>query len=135
MLAADLENRLEEWRRWALAGRHHRGQCGSAEGGYRSPQHWELITHAPGMPLIVWRAYQVEVVVTTMPDPWRLVLTLFYIKRARPETIRRVLRRGWRLDHPEPVLHEARQRVASALAGGVRPRSQVPSYVGLPARV
>ena len=137
MLAADLESRFEEWRRWCLSGRHHRGQCGSLEGNYRSPQRnmWEQPVNSLQMRPIAWRAYEVELIVVSMPDPLRTVITLVYIKRAHFATIRRVLRRGWRLDHPEPVLAEARHRVASALAGGARPRPQVPSYVGLPAHV
>jgi len=119
MLAADLESRLEEWRRWCLSGRHHRGQCGSAEGNWRSPQCWNLVTHAP-ISMNTHRAFEVEIIVVAMPDPWRLVLVLHYIRRAHLATIRRQLRRRWRLDHPEPVLQEARHRVASALDGSAR---------------
>ena len=134
MLADNLEVRLEEWRAWCLSGRHRPGQCGSLEGNYRSPQRgmWELPVNSLQMRPIAWRAYEVELIVVSMPDPFRTVITLFYIRRAHFATIRRVLRRGWRLDHPEPVLAEAKQRVGNALAGGARPRAQTSSYVRIP---
>ena len=135
MLAEVLEARLAEWSRWCLSGRHHRGQCGSLEGDYRSPQHWEPVTWAPQMRPIAWRAYEVEVVVTAMLDPFRTVLTMVYIIRARPETIRRILRRRFRVNDHLQVLAEARQRVAVGLAGSARPRSQVPHTLPLGAAV
>ena len=133
MLAADLENRLQEWRRWCLSGRHHRGQCRSLEGNYRSPQRnmWEAPVASLQASPIAWRAYQVEVIVTALRDPFRFVITMVYIRQAHSATIRRICRRRFRVDDHLPVLAEARQRVGMALAGGARPRSQVPSYVGM----
>lgn len=32
--------RFENWRRWCFANGRHVGRAGSAEGGWRSPQHW-----------------------------------------------------------------------------------------------
>ena len=135
MLAEVLEDRLQEWKRWCMSGRRHRGQCGSLEGNYRSPQHWDPLTWAPDARPIAYRAFEVELIVVVMPDPWRLTLTLFYIRHAHLAEIRRRLRRGWRLDHPEPVLAEAKQRVGAALAGGARPRAQTPTSASLPAHV
>lgn len=137
MLAADLDARLDEWRRWCLAGNRHRGKCGSAEGDYKSPQRnmWEAPVSSLQTAPIAWRAYQVEVVVTAMPDPFRFVLTLHYIRCAHFATIRRICRRRFRVNDHRPVLDEAKQRVAMALDGSVRPRSQAPSYPRLSAHV
>ena len=93
------------------------------------------MTHAPGAPLIAWRAFEVECVVVVQLNPWREVLRLHYIVRARPETIRRVLRRGWRVKDHLQVLQEARRRVATGLECSARPRSSTPGYVGLSAHV
>ena len=73
MQPAELECRLDEWKRWALAGRHHRGQAGKAEGNFRSPQrdHWTEPVSSLRMRPIAWRAYEVECAVTTMLDPFR----------------------------------------------------------------
>jgi len=120
MLAAEVDARLEEWKRWCLSGRHHRGQCGSLEGNYRSPQRnlWEQPVNSLQMRPIAWRAYEVELIVVSMPDPWRTVLVLVYVRHAHFATIRRVLRRGWRVGDHLLVLQEARRRVAVALVQG-----------------
>jgi hypothetical protein len=137
MLAADLESRLEEWSRWARSWRRPRGHAGSIEGRYCSPQRnmWEAPVSGFQMQPLAWRAYQVEVVVTAMMNPWRECLRLHFVVRAQHETIRRVLRRGWRVNDHLRVLDEARRRVAVALGDSARPRSQVPSYPRLPEHV
>jgi len=137
MQPAELESRLQEWRTWLLSGRHHRGRCQSAEGSYRSPQIWDPITWAPQMPIVASRAFAVELQVVSLADPWKVTLTLVYVRLDRPESVRRVLRRkGFRvtcLADVAAVLEEARHRVAAGLDGGTRARSQVPSYLHMSA--
>ena len=120
MLAADLENRLQEWRSWCLSGRHRRGQAGSAEGNYRSPQFWDVPVQTLQMRPIVHRAYEIEVIVTAMRDPFHWIIVAFYIRRQPDVVLRRKLRQRWRVNDPEPVLQEARRRVGVALVSGDR---------------
>ena len=129
MLAADLDARLAEWRNWCLSGRHHRGQAGSLEGRYRSPQRnmWEAPVNSLQASPIAWRAYEVELAVVAMLDPFRWIIVAFYARRQPDVVLRRKLRQRWRVKDPLPVLEEARRRVGAALAGGARPRAQVPT--------
>ena len=93
----DLEIRREEWRRWCLSGERHRGRAASAEGSYRSPQHWEAVTWAPAAPPVVHRAHEVERVVVALANPLRVVMTLFYIKGAPMPVLHRILRCRFRI--------------------------------------
>jgi len=119
VLAADLESRLEEWSRWARAYGRRRGSCGSIENHWRSPQHWTELTFAPQMPIIATRAYQVELVVAAMQDPWRSALVLHYVRQMPAPIQRRRLRR-WNVRDVPALLNECRQRVADALVRGDR---------------
>jgi hypothetical protein len=116
MRVADIEARLEEWRRWCLLCGRRCGQAGSAEGNYRSPQHWDPVTWAPQMRPIAHRAYQVELAVVALPDPFRSVLVLHYVRQTPDVVLHHIARRRWRISDTLPVLQEARGRVGAALS-------------------
>ena len=78
------------------------------------------MTHAPGAPVVAYRAFEVECIVVNLMNLWRERLRLHYIVRAQHETIRRVLRWGWRAQDHLQLLEEARRHVAVALVQGDR---------------
>jgi hypothetical protein len=57
---------------------------------------------------------QVEQAVVALLDPFRLVLVTVYVQQTPPCILQRRLRR-WRVRDPQPVLAEARRRVAQRL--------------------
>ncbi len=108
-----LDERLQEWARWVRAFGHRRRNAQSAEGAYRSPQHWEAITSAPGIPCNPDRAAETERAVIALKNPWTLVLVGSLVLKWREDQLRRRLKK-WRLQ-PTTALVEARARVAARL--------------------
>lgn len=114
----DIENRLDEWSRWSRTRPHPYRSCGSIEGHYRSPQHWDAVTWSPSATPVVWRAMQVEMAVVALPEPFKLVIVLIYLRRMPLAALPRFLRR-WRAPHAGPsILAEGKRRVADTLTRG-----------------
>ena len=87
-----LHERIDNWRRWALASGYPYGQANSLEGDYRSPQHWH--PEGPRAPEI-WRADAelLERAWTTMrPLESRAIVRWHHIFRLPEWTIRRRVR-------------------------------------------
>jgi hypothetical protein len=114
MLAADIEILLLDWSRWCRSCGHRRGQANSVEGNYRSPQHWKALTDVPVVPINPDRVRAAERAVVALQDPWKLAITMHYLRGMPDDVLRRILIRRWRIG-PEPVLAEARRRVGDAL--------------------
>lgn len=88
-----LHDRIENWRRWVLAGGgHHYRQAQSLEGDYRSPQHWH--PEAP-RPVSANRA-DAEILEaawrTVRPLESRSIILWWHINRLPEWTIRRRVR-------------------------------------------
>jgi len=98
-MTLDLETRLQNWAR-CMRVHPARMRCMSIEGRYRSPQRnmWEAPVPALRSGLDMLDAYRIECAVNTLPFPDRLLLRLHYCLRARPQTVRAVLRRHGRRD-------------------------------------
>lgn len=87
------EGRFKNWVRWCRASHIHNGRCGSAEGGWRSPQVWESPGPRPGE-LDDLDAVKLERVFTSelVRDFYRRAIKLWYFKRWRAEWVARKLR-------------------------------------------
>jgi hypothetical protein len=95
-----------------------RGRAGSIEGRYRSPQHWDALTFAPSATPVAHRAMAVETAVVALPDPFKLVILLVYLRRM-PLTIVRYRLRRWRVGNgAQLILDEGKRRIADALLRG-----------------
>ena len=76
--------RLINWARWAQCGGYVSLVIGSAEGRYRSPQHWHPVS--PPIPIDTLDAVAVEKHVRLVPlKPWRELLKLHYVRRLAPD--------------------------------------------------
>jgi hypothetical protein len=87
----------------------------SAEGFYRSPQHWKPVTRAPSIPFNVERVVQVERAVLAQAELYRITIICMWLWRAPDVVLRRRLKR-WQIRDPQPVLAEAVRRVGERLA-------------------
>jgi hypothetical protein len=101
--ADDFALRFENWRRWCIQKGFHRGHCGSVEGAYRSPQHWDPPEPRPASidlldAVVVNRAYT------------RLALIAPYLRPTRQAQIL-----GTHYLRLDELLHTAKQMLSNQL--------------------
>ena len=115
MRELDVDTRLSEWAHWCRSGRFRKSQrCQSAEGLYCAPPMYDP-PPIRSTPANIDYVLQVERAVVALLDPYRLVMIAVYLQQTPPCILQRRLRR-WRVRDPQPMLAEARRRVAQRLS-------------------
>lgn len=80
----DFEERFRNWVRWCRDVFNQRGRAGSAEGAYRSPQHWE--PPEPNMklldPIIDWDALLVNRAYWQLGEKTRRTIKILWFRRS-----------------------------------------------------
>jgi hypothetical protein len=91
-----LHDRIENWRRWVLAGGYPYGQAFSLEGNYRSPQHWH--PEGPRAPQVLRADAELleRAWVSVRPLESRAILRWHHVFRLPEWTVRSRVRQVYR---------------------------------------
>lgn len=90
MTEIDLESLLRNWARWTSDRGYRKKHCYSAEGRYRSPQHWH--PPEPRQPEIdLHSAIKVERIIVRLPIKYKILLLGHYVRYSNPRAICRKL--------------------------------------------
>ncbi|PPE75463.1 hypothetical protein C3942_00780 [Solimonas fluminis] len=111
-----LENRLENWARWAKADGHERARCASAEGAYVAPAADEdRLVRSSACPVDARDARFIEEALVSLPSKAdRLFIVYVYLLRRYPGEIARKLK--FDVDHYEALKQRTLRRLADRIA-------------------
>jgi hypothetical protein len=126
-----LHDRIENWRRWVLAGGYPYRQANSLEGNYRSPQHWHPEGPRPPQVMRLDAELLERAWTTVRPLESRAIVRWHFIFRLPEWTVRQRVRQIYRhaitVEDLPAEIARAESRFATAIetAEGVKKVSVV----------